>query len=73
MINIGFGILLNYTQNVINTLKFGRYAEFGLAALLLPIIPSAHFVEYYNTMALSSIWKFGLVGVIVSLSLANNT
>lgn len=73
VINIGFGVLLNYTQNVLNTLKYGRYGELVLAALLLPTIPNAHFVEYYNTMALSSIWKFGLLGAIVSLSLIDNT
>lgn len=72
MINLGFGILLNYCQNVMNTLKYGRFFEFVFAALLLPIIPKASPSEYANTMTLATIWKYGICGLLACISIANS-
>lgn len=73
MLNLGFGILMNYCQNVMNTLQYGQYFEFVYAFLLLPILPVASPTEYLNTMTLSSLWKFGIFGVFSSISVAKSS
>lgn len=67
MVNIGFGMLLNYSQNVTNTLRYGSIIEFVYAGLLLPVLPTISHYEYFNAMSLASAWKFGVLGLSIAL------
>ena len=37
--------------------------------MFLPFIPKISAIEYLNTMILSSIWKFGLIGIFMSVAI----
>ena len=67
MINIGFGLLLNFSHNVTGTFQYGSFLELVYAALLLPILPKISPHEYFNAMSLSSAWKFGILGLAILL------
>lgn len=68
-INLGYGLFINYTINVTKTIDLCSYLNFLYAATFLPILPKISAVEYLNTMLLSSIWKYGVIGVFLSISI----
>jgi hypothetical protein len=40
--------------------------------MLLPVLPNISKTEYFNSMALSGIWKYCLVGIFVAVSVGVN-
>lgn len=68
-INLGFGVLLSFCQAVFSTLQYGRFFEFALGALLLPMIPRASPMEFLNTLSLATIWKLAIYGLFAIMSM----
>ena len=72
LLNLAFGISLDYTITITSTLEYGAFFNNLYALLILPVLPNVSKTEYFNSMVLSSVWKYFLVGFFVSIGLIVN-
>lgn len=72
-INLAFGICLDYVISITYTLEYGKFLNNLFALLLLPILPRISKVEYFNSMCLSTIWKYCLTGLFLLLFMTSNS
>lgn len=64
-INLGLGFLIDFAINVGQTLEYGRYFQFLYAIILLPLLPNTSRFNYFSSMCLSSVSKFGIIGLFL--------
>lgn len=50
------------------TFKMGQYLQFLYGLLLLPLLPSISKQEFFNSMTLSSLWKYCLYGLLLTIN-----
>lgn len=67
-----FGFCLDYTQSISLTMKYGAFLNNLYGFMLLPVLPNISKTEYFNSMALSGIWKYCLVGGFLAVSVGVN-
>ena len=67
-INLGFGVLLSVALKMTETIRYGQYLQIIFGLLLLPILPSISKEEFLNNMALSSLWKYCLYGLFLTMN-----
>jgi hypothetical protein len=72
LLNLAFGVCLDYILSMISTLKYGAFLNNLYALIILPVLPNISRRDFFNSMALSSIWKYFLVGLFVTLSVLVN-
>lgn len=72
MLNLSFGFCLDYIQTIMETLKYGAYFDYLLALIILPVLPHVSKTEYFNSMALTSIWKYMLIGLFMTINVLVN-
>ncbi len=72
LLNLSFGLCLDYTMSITSTLKYGEYLNNLYALLILPVLPNVSKTDYFNSMTLSSLWKYFMIGFFVCMSLIRN-
>ena len=59
-------------MSITSTLSYGEYMNNLYGLLILPVLPNVSKTEYFNSMALFSLWKYFLIGFFVCISLIIN-
>lgn len=72
LLNLAFGLALDYVISITSTLKYGAYLYNLYALLILPVLPNVSKIEYFNTMCLTTLWKYFLIGLFISINVAIN-
>ena len=62
-INLGYGVLLDYTLQISRTLPCGNVFNCLFAFTMLPILPKVNIDQLQGTMATQSVIRYGIAGV----------
>lgn len=63
LINLGYGILLDYSLQVLRKLHIGNIFSCVLVFTILPVIPNTNISQLHNSMTLGSVFKYGFTGL----------
>ena len=66
-INLGLGVLISINMSMVEVFRYGQYFQLLSGLLLLPMLPAVSKEEFLNTMVLSSLWKYALYGLFISV------